>query len=62
MSSSKKSTPELEMQLPQKSDKGNAISDEVARALAEARRDDEFRRRNPSRWAAIVRANTPRIH
>jgi len=50
------------MQLPQKSDKGNAISDEVARALAEARRDDEFRRRNPSRWAAIVRANTPRIH
>ena len=38
-----------------------AISDSVARALAEARSDDELRARYPKRWAEMVRRNTPRI-
>jgi hypothetical protein len=37
------------------------ISDNVARALAETRSDDQLRARYPRRWAEMVRRNTPRV-
>lgn len=41
-----------------KAPRANPISDQVARALAEKRRDDELRARDPKAWADMVKHNT----